>query len=284
MSIPALRSLVVLGLVSLPCVSALGQGLYWESETSIGTATTPKTSKTWMVPQKYKVENDGMTIIARLDKETIYMVRPAEKTYSEKTFAEIEATTKAATGASTAATDASTAEIEKQLKNMPEAQRKAFEKALGQMKKPKTKVKESPVVVTKTTEMKKICGYSTTKCVATQDGKTILTAWVTKDIPEFETHRKDWQAFSKRMMEMSPAGKGLAEAYLKIDGFPLETQMGDAITVVTKISRSPATDEDFDVPSGFTKEKAPAMPTPKVPKARELPRTPKVKVPAAQPN
>jgi hypothetical protein len=267
MSIPALRSLVVLGLVSLPCVSALGQGLYWESETSIGTATTPKTSKTWMVPQKYKVENDGMTIIARLDKETIYMVRPAEKTYSEKTFAEI-----------------STAEIEKQLKNMPEAQRKAFEKALGQMKKPKTKVKESPVVVTKTTEMKKICGYSTTKCVATQDGKTILTAWVTKDIPEFETHRKDWQAFSKRMMEMSPAGKGLAEAYLKIDGFPLETQMGDAITVVTKISRSPATDEDFDVPSGFTKEKAPAMPTPKVPKARELPRTPKVKVPAAQPN
>ena len=86
------------------------------------------------------------------------------------------------------------------------------------------------------------------------------TLWVTKDFSGWDNLRKDWMEFGKRMATLSNAGR-MSEAYMKIDRFPLETDMmiGETMmtTVVTKIEAKSTPAGEFEVPAGYTKTESP---------------------------
>lgn len=249
----AMVALFAIGLA----VSAVAQGLYWESTMS-GGPIGERNEQMWAVPKKMKgvTKETGETFIVRLDKEMFITIDPKEKTYSEMTFAEMEGMMKKASGKM----DAKMAEMQKQLAGMPEEQRKMVEQMMGN-KMGMGAAKDAKVNVKNTGDKKTISGFSCTKVVVTQDDKDVMTLWVTKDVSGFEAMRKDWEEFSKRMMAMNPmGGKGLGEAFKKVDGFPIQTEMGQGMTsTVTKIEKKTASASEFEVPAGYKKVKANMM-------------------------
>jgi hypothetical protein len=239
-------------------VSAFGQGLYWES-TRTGSMMGEKseTVKYYYTPKKFKsaTGDSGHVAILRLDKEVMIMLNPKEKTYSEISFADMEKMVKK----SSAQMDEKMAELQEKLKNMPEEQRKMVEQMMGN-KMPGMK-KESKVEVVKSGDTKKISGYSCSKFVVNQDGKELLTVWATKDVKDFETIRKDMEEFRQRMAAMNPVmRKGFTEGLKNIDGFPIETDMGDTMKeVVTKVEKKSIAASEFEIPGGYKKVKSPMM-------------------------
>jgi len=232
--------------------AAYSQGLYWES-THSGSMMQEKNSisQQYYMPGKFKVvsADNGETIVLRLDKEIIYTIDPNDKTYSEMTFAEMEASMKKAG----ARMDAHMAELQKQLESMPEEQRKMMEQMMVD-KMPGMK-KEGKVEVKKTSDKKTISGYACVKSVITEDGKELMTVWATKDMKDFNVIRKDMEEFGRRMAAMNPMmPKGFLEAMAKIEGFPIETSMGTTMKqVVTKVERRSTPAGEFEVPAGYKK-------------------------------
>lgn len=243
----ALVALIALGFVAM----ASAQGLYWES-TMTGGPMGEEHQQMWIAPKMMKMmtKETGEMVIIRLDKDKFITVDPKEKTYSEMTFAEMESAMKKASGKM----DKHMVELQKQLADMPEEQRKMMEKMMGKTM-PGSAAKDAKVEVKKTGDKKEINGFACTKLVVMQDDKDMMTLWVTKDVSGFESMRKDWEEFSKRMMAMNPmAGKGMGEAFKKVDGFPIQTEMGGAFTsTVTKIEKKTAPASEFEVPAGYTK-------------------------------
>lgn len=249
-----LAGLFTAGLAS----SAVAQGLYWESTMS-GGPLGERHEQMWAVPKKMKgvTKETGEAFIVRLDKEVFITIDPKEKEYSEITFAEMEGVMKKAGSKM----DSKMAEMQKQLATMPEEQRKMVEKMMGEKMPGMGARKDARVDVKSAGDKKTISGFPCTKFVITQDGKEMMTLWVTKDVSGFDALRKDWEEFSKRMMAMNPmAGKGLGEAFKKIDGFPIQTDMGQAMTsTVTKIEKKTAPASEFEVPAGYKKIKSKMM-------------------------
>jgi hypothetical protein len=250
----AMMALFAIGLAG----TVFAQGLYWESTIS-GGQLGERHEQMWAVPKKMKgvTMGTGETFIVRLDKELFITIDPREKTYTEMTFAEMEAMMKKASGKM----DAKMAEMQKQLAGMPEEQRKMVEKMMGDKMKGMGVAKDAKINVKNTGDKKTISGFSCTKVVVTQDDKDVMTMWVTKDVSGFDAMRKDWEEFSKRMMAMNPmGGKGLGEAFQKVDGFPIRTEMGQMMTsTVTKIEKKTAPASEFEVPAGYKKVKANMM-------------------------
>jgi hypothetical protein len=148
------------------------------------------------------------------------------------------------------------AEMQKKLADMPPEQRAMIEKMMGSKGK-----EDAPTTVTPTSEKRTISGYACQKYTLDRDGKTVITVWATKEITAFEGMRKDWSQLQKRLMALTPGGaKSIAEAFTKIQGFPVQTEMEQGITnVVTKFEKRTTPAGDFEVPSGYTKVKNKAM-------------------------
>ena len=93
------RAFVTGAMLVAMALPAAGQGLVWESITKGGPAGDGgNPSTTYMMPGKMKhVTDDGNVIIVRLDQQKMYSLNPAEKSYWEMTFAEMEQMLKAAT-------------------------------------------------------------------------------------------------------------------------------------------------------------------------------------------
>jgi hypothetical protein len=92
-------------------------------------------------------------------------------------------------------------------------------------------------------------------------GKEMATMWVTKDVAGFDNLRKDWMEFGKRMATLTNMS-GLGDAYEKMEGFPMETDMdmmGKMTTVVTKVEKRSTPAGEFAVPAGYTKTQSPMM-------------------------
>lgn len=247
------RCLVIL-VAMFAAASVFAQGMYWESVTKGGPlGDKGMTSKNYVVSKKMRNEGmGGQVVIIRLDKEVIYTVNPGEKTYSEMTFTEVEAAMKKAG----AMMDSRTAELQEQLKDMPAEQREMAEKMMGGKMGGK---KDPKIEVQGPGERKTISGYSCAKYVATSDGKTMVTSWVTKDAKGFDAMKKDWQEAGKRMASMNPMnGKAMADAFMKMEGFPIQTEMEGGITMtVTKVESRSTPSSEFEVPAGYKKVDSP---------------------------
>jgi hypothetical protein len=240
-------SLVVSGL-TLFTMPLFSQGLYWE-----GTISGPMfqgkeiAAKTYYIPKLLKqVHGDsGEVTIMRLDKEVIITVNKKDSTYSEMTFAEMEAEMKNAGGQM----DEKMAEAEKEMEDLPPEQKKMVEEMMAKMGKKKD---ESNIEVTETGGKKTISGYSCTEYVATEDGKSFLTVWTTNDIKGFEPLADDLMELLRRMAEMIPMmGRSRAEAMKKVKGFPILTEAQQVKTLVTNVEKRSTPASEFEVPEGY---------------------------------
>ena len=240
---------------------AYSQGVYWETVTSGGPAGEKgHLSTMYHMPKMFKavVDESGQTMILRIDKQLIYMVDPKRKTYSEMTFDEMEGAMKKAGEAM----DGQMAELQKQMEDMPEEQRKMMEQMMGgKMKGMMKRDAAAKVKVNKTGNKKKIGNYQCTKVEVTDDDKPFFTAWVTKDVGEFEAMRDDMEQFRKRIIALNPMSpKGLSEAMAKIEGLPIEMEMeGGMKQVVTKIEKRSIPASEFEIPAGYEKVESELM-------------------------
>ncbi len=225
---------------------AAGQGLYWES-TITGVGNEARTTQTYTMPKMIKiVTSDGKTVILRTDQDKFFTIDTKKGTYREITFADMEAKM-----------DAARAEMEKRMKDMPPEQRAMMEKMLPESPGAEG-AKPSALAVKNTGETKTISGHVCTKYVASDEGKPILTVWTTKDVKGFEPLRDDWLAYQKRLEKTNRSfGNATAAAYEKIEGFPMETEMHDIRTVVTKVEPRTTAASEFEVPAGYRKEGVP---------------------------
>jgi len=253
----AMTWLIMGGLVIAAADVAHAQGLYWENQTTAAGEKT-RTAQIYAMPKKMKiVSNGGGIIIIRGDQEKLYTVTPAKKTYMVFTFAELEATAKTARSAMQAAME----RMQKQIKDLPPDKRAKVEKLLHGIAGSASE-QASAVEVKRTGETKSVSGYASTRYVATANGKTVLSAWTTPDVKGFAALRDDWLAYQRRMIELNRGVAGeIIEAYAKIAGFPMETEIGRMKTVVTKIEPRNIPPSEFEVPAGYRQEKI-ALPQP----------------------
>jgi len=240
-------------------VTAYGQGVYWEAARSGGRlGDKTEIEKMYYMPKKFKSESAGKgdVQILRLDKEVIMSVDSKAKTYWQMTFSEMSERMKK----SSAEMDAAMADMQKEMESMSEGERKMAEQMMKSMR-PGQRSEGPKIEVTKTGDKETISGYSCTKFTVTKDGKELLSIWASKDVKEFEPMRKDFGEFQKRMAEMNPMmPEGLSEGMQKIEGFPIETDMPRGLKqVVTKIEKRSIPADEFEIPAGYTKVKAPIM-------------------------
>ena len=241
-------------LLTMIGTALLAQGLYYESVTKGGMLGDKEiSSSTYLMPKMFKhvSQPEGGAVIIRMDQQKMYNVDPKEKTYSEMTFEEMEQQMKKMS----AKMDSQMAQLEESMKDMPPEQRKMMEGMMGS----KMGKAGAEVRLVRTDEKKKVSGFNCMKYVAKEGEKDLMTLWATKEVRGFESLRKDYEALTKRMMSMNPSFmKGLVDAMLKVDGFPMETEWGGMTVLVTKVeSRSTGTSE-FLVPAGY-KQVKPAM-------------------------
>jgi len=247
-----LRSMhvILVAAVLLSVRAAVGQGLYWEVQTT-GVSDKPQTARAYAVPKKMKViSEDGKVMLLRGDQEKFYLIDPSKRVYHEFTLAQLEQGAKATRSQQ----DAALEQMRKQLPNLPAEERAQLEKQLEKMGGAEQSVH---VAVKSTGETKKILGRTCTKSVATSGSETILVAWTTKDIKGLDALREDWLNYQKRFASLGRAPGGLADAYGKLDGFPMETQVGSVKNEVVKIEPRKIPSSEFDVPTGYTNEVLP---------------------------
>lgn len=246
--------------VMLLGAAAHSQGVYWESKTTGAMLNGQSAvSQSYYMPRMLRATTGqgAEYVIMRLDRQVMYTVNPDTRTYSELTFSQLEEVMKKAS----AQLDAKMAEMKEQMKTMPEDQREMVEKMLaGRMPGGKTKGK---VEVVNTGEHRVLSGFPCTKFLIKRGMDTLAAAWATKAVKEYASMRKDMQEIMRRLMSMNPmVGKGFVDGYLKVEGFPIETEMGGSMnvtTLVTKIEPRATPESEFDVPAGFTKVASPLL-------------------------
>ena len=123
------------------------------------------------MPGMFKSEGkDGHISILRLDKQVMISTSPAQKTYSEITFAQME---KQITQGRSKAADA----MKKRMEGMPPEKRKMMEDQMAKITGHREEVKMETVP---TGEHKVIDGYQCTGYVIKRNGKDEETVWATK--------------------------------------------------------------------------------------------------------
>jgi hypothetical protein len=178
---------------------------------------------------------DGSEIILRLDQKKMYIIHPAQKTYSEMTFDEIQ---KAAASAAAA------------MENLPP-------EAAAQMKKMMGGMGVGEVTVTKVGPGETIAGYATEKYHVVLGSFLDGDIWAAPALPLPAVFYDAMRAATPAtpMMDM----KKLYEEYKKINGLPLKTvtntkmmgQSTTSTTLATSVDKRRIPAGTFDVPAGF---------------------------------
>lgn len=253
------QRMISTALLTLAAASiSLAQGLVWESATTspmLKQQTLHSVFSYMPGMLRQASQENGTATVFRLDRKRIYMINERNKTYSEMTFDEIESAMKK----KGADLDKKMGDMQKKLKDMPEEQRRMMEKALGGSMPGADG--ETQVAVTKTAGTKTISGFACAEYVIRQGEKTVMTIWATKDVPGYAGMQKELQDFGRRMAAMNPAaGKSMAQAMKQVDGFPIQTEMGETLTTtVVKVETKATPRGAFDVPSGYQKTASPYL-------------------------
>jgi hypothetical protein len=245
----ALRRAIGVLVILAFAAGAYAQGLYWESKGS--GAAGERSSRHYYMPKMFKSMEDenGSVIIFRLDKEILYKIHPKEKTYQQMTFAEMEAAMKKGGEKM----DKKMAELQKQMESMPPERRKMMEDQMGAFM--PGKEKDQKIEVIAMGDRATISGFPASKYIIKRNGKEMLALWTTKELKGYDAMRDDFDQFIKRSMRMSPIAKAMADAFTKVEGFPVQTEVGKMKETVTKIERRAIPASEFDVPAGYTLEK-----------------------------
>lgn len=243
----------------LLCLAAIAfaQGLHWQMQQTGGGQS--ETHDFYAVPRKFKTvsANDNRVTIMRLDREVLWMLDTKKKTYKEMTFAQLEqmANAMGSRMQGSPQADEAAAQMEREMANMPEEQRKMVEKMMGG--KIPGRGGSGSVEVDKTNESRRISGYNCTKYVMRLGNDMISTLWVTKDIREFAPYMADWKEFSRRLGRLQQMARGMGDAFAKIDGFTVQSNtkiMGIEVTsTLTRFERASPAASEFEIPAGYRK-------------------------------
>lgn len=235
------RSIAMLLLFFLCPVLLGAQGLYWEQTvtmTMVGEGQEMRT-KGYLMPMKLKSIGDhGNGIIIRSDKEMIYMINEAEKTYSEMTFKEFEE--------QMSHFSERMKKMQEEMKDMPAEQRRMLEGMLGG-------TKEKEYTIKKTGDKKKIIGYGCEKVLVLEDGKEVGECWLTKDVGSMKQFAKNWENLMEKMVR-SPMAK-MYRKLAELDGFVMESQISGTRSTTTKLEKRSVSASEFEIPAGFRKVK-----------------------------
>ena len=221
------------------------QGFYVES---IHPDRDKEVTKFFYMPKMLKmVDDDGQTTIIRLDKETIYTVDPEKKTYSSMTFDEM----KTMMGRAKFKLDDA---MQKRLEKLTPEQRKMVEEKMGAFKN-ESASSEVTYQVTPTGETKSISGFSCAKYIVKKNGKDFQTVWATNQVGGFDNLKKDMTDLTDRLSSAMGAKRNLSLWFKDVQGFPVQTESYGSVSVARKIERKSIPSSEFEVPTGYTKEK-----------------------------
>ncbi|MCX8071197.1 MAG: DUF4412 domain-containing protein [Candidatus Binatia bacterium] len=232
---------------------ALGSGMAWEAEMTTA-GSEPQVVRVLTAPQRFKIQprDGGTEYLVRLDRGEVYFIDAKKRTYQKVQLTELE---RAAANAREHM-QLALKHMQKELESLPPEQRRLLEHMVGERQAAATKAK-----VRKTGKTKTIAGYRCSEYVAEAEGKTLLTACTTDQIPAFRELRKDWLTAQQRLGKLNPfGGRNLQETYGEIPGFPLETEMGGVRAVVTKVDTTAPPETEFEVPQGFELRPGPPLP------------------------
>jgi hypothetical protein len=244
MTTSGFRSTVILVLSLVVAAVATAQGLHWSSTTT--TMGKELKNEFYLMPKMMKtVTAEHEALVLRLDKKMIYEINPSAKEYSEMTFDDFDQLIQKVKAKTTAMQD----KMKDQMKNMPEAQRKMMEQMMGGQ--------EAAATTKNTGETKDIAGHTCTKYIISQGDKEVMTVWSTQDVKEFGALRKDYEEFAKRVMGNAPGLTKVFGEMMKVQGFPMETQMGTMMDqTVTSVEKRSTPASEFEVPAGYKKVKS----------------------------
>ncbi len=235
----------VLALFSLAFIAAgaaRAQGFYVET---VHQGKEQDVTRIYYMPRMLKsVDPDGRTSIFRLDKETVYTLDPAKKTYTSMTFEEMKSMMQNARAGMNEM-------IEKRMATLTPEQRKKWEERMGAMK---DQQESAPVTyqVVPAGEHKSISGFACEKYIVKRDGKDFETVWATKQVGGFESIKKDMEDVSARVSSMAGMKRGFTMWFKDLDGFPVETESHGMVSVATKIERKTFPESEFEIPTGYT--------------------------------
>jgi hypothetical protein len=222
------------------------QGLYIESTRS---GSSDVEEKMYYMPKMFKsVSGDRSEIsILRFDRETIYHLNPEKKTYTAMTFAEMKAMVD---NARSRADDM----MAKRLASLPPDQREKLKEKMAAMKNRPSSSGAAHEILS-TGEHKTINGYACDKYIVKINGKESETVWASKQVPGYETMKRDMEGFLDRMSGIAGNKASLGAWFKQIDGFPIETDSHGSVKTVAKIDRRSISISEFEVPAGYTREK-----------------------------
>ncbi|HUL42937.1 MAG TPA: DUF4412 domain-containing protein [Bacteroidota bacterium] len=250
------KSAVALVLFFIATTFTLAQGLYWENTTVMPMSGRERHAKNYYMPKMLKVvsdDRDDYTII-RLDKQEFVTVNDKDKTYSETSFSDMEDAVKKATGKM----NEQLAAIQERLKSMPEDQRKMMEGMIG--KTMSLTSADSTFQVVPGSEKKTISGFSCSQYLLKQGDKDLITFWTTTDLKGYKEMGDDMKEFGAKLASLNPRnGSALANGSRKIEGFPIETDMGGFTMTVTKAETRSTPSAEFDVPTDYKKIDSPLI-------------------------
>lgn len=227
------------------CSMALSQGFYAESSSS---DEPEQVTTIYYMPKMLKtVDGNGSSFtIFRFDKETMYTIKPEERTYTAVTFDEMKAMmTKARAGMDEF--------MAKQLESATPEEKERIKESMAMMS-PQGASRQPVQQVVATGEHKTISGYACEKYIVKRDGKEVETIWATKNVGEFKSMKRDLQDISDRLASTLGIKNGVDGWYKEIDGFPIQTESDGSVETVTKLQRKSIPLSEFEVPAGYTKE------------------------------
>ncbi len=201
-------------------------------------------STVYIEEDKIKVfdETENVSTIIDFESKALYVVDHDDETYQEIPLEELKS----------AAEDAMSQvnpQMQEAMKDMPPEQQEMMKKMMGDL--------FAPMSVSKTGDTKSILGYECTKYEVTRQGKKTMEIWATEDI-ELEHNYSDF------MQLQMPGGQKMFEDFSKIKGMPLESRMSmgmagmktESHTSVTSVDKRDISAAEFEIPSGYRKEKS----------------------------
>lgn len=236
---------------------------YWEQESirpQMGfggkKSTSVEKEKTFYKSGKLKIENlsTGKTMIYRFDKELMWNIDTKKKTYSEITFAQMEAMKSSMSSA-----------MQEEMKKMSAEEKEMMQKMMGKKFNSLMGGDDGGLKVNakKTGKTKTLLGQKCDHVVLSLNDSPMMEMWISDKY----TMGQEYFELYKKMGMM----KGeYSEDIKNIRGIPLESKasmdmgmgMGkiETSTTVTKIVPTSISDNEFDLPGGLKKMETESMP------------------------
>ncbi|WP_174582192.1 DUF4412 domain-containing protein [Candidatus Methylacidithermus pantelleriae] len=227
-------------------------GLYWETRTTqeqAGRAGEPgAVTKHFFVPKKIRIERQGSIIILRGDRRTLYELHPSEKTYTELSFAQMDAMA----GNTRLSFERLRAKMKKELERLPESSRKVVQERWERYE--ALAGEGGQLSVSSLGEPRQIAGYPCQGYVVRKGTVELVSVYATKDVEPWKKLKGDFFEFQNVLRAWHPGGSrgGLSEALAQIDGFPMETSVAGVFTAqVVRLETQEMGSELFEVPTDY---------------------------------